>query len=498
MTSTHLPILQVIVPLMAAPLCILLRRPGLCWVWALLITLSTLTMAVGLLAGVLAQGPSAYHVGDWLPPWGIELHVDLLSALVLVLVTATASLVIVYARASFAAEIDPGHHSLAYCLFLLCLTGLLGMAITGDAFNLFVFLEISSLSSYALVALGRDRRALYAAYHYLILGTVGATFYVIGIGFLYMMTGTLNMNDLAQRLPAVAHSRTAVAGVLFLGVGLSLKLALFPLHKWLPAAYSYAPSAVGAFLAATSTKVAFYVMVRLFLGVLAPAFSANLLPGPISSRELVMVLALAAILSGSFSAIFQSNAKRLLAYSSVSQIGIMVLGLSLFSLDGVAGGLVHMLNHALIKASLFMALGCVFLRIGSVEIADMAGIGRRMPWTMAAFVIGGLSLIGIPGTAGFISKWQLAQSAIAEGWWLALAALIASSLLAIVYVGKVIEAAYFRPSPAESPSGTQEAPAMMLAPLWIAALANIGFGLNTTWTLGLAKRAAAALMGSPL
>ena len=147
------------------------------------------------------------------------------------------------------------------------MTGLLGIAVTGDIFNVFVFLEISSLSAYALIALGKDRRALTAAYQYLIMGSVGATFIVIGIGLMYGMTGTLNMADLAERIPAVAATRTIPVAFAFLAVGISLKLALFPLHLWLPSAYAYAPSAVTAFIASTATKVAVYMLLRFFFTI---------------------------------------------------------------------------------------------------------------------------------------------------------------------------------------------------------------------------------------
>ncbi len=192
---------------------------------------------------------------------------DRLSSFVLLLVSGMAALVLPYCRASIEREIPREQHYLFYAMFALCLTGLLGITITGDAFNIFVFLEISSLSTYVLIALGPDRRALVAAYQYLVMGTIGATFIVIGIGLLYLMTGTLNLADMASRLPEVRGSRPVLAALAFLTVGISLKLALFPLHQWLPNAYTYAPSAVAAFLAATATKVSIYVLLRFFYTV---------------------------------------------------------------------------------------------------------------------------------------------------------------------------------------------------------------------------------------
>lgn len=511
---SQLPALQVVVPMLAAPVLILLRRPGLCWAASLAVTLVVFAISLALMAKVLAPGaePLSYALGGWPPPWGIELRVDPLSALVLTLVSGIAALVMMAGRASLEDEIPAQRLPLFYALFLLCLTGLLGMTSTGDAFNLFVFLEVSSLSTYAMVAQGRDRRALVAAYNYLVLGTVGATFYVIGIGMLYMMTGSLNMADLAQRLPEVSDSRTLLVATAFLAIGLSLKLALFPLHKWLPPAYTHAPSMVTTFLASTATKVSLYVMIRLFLSVLAPALTARDTLFLITDMGLAMVFALAAMFSGSLVAIFQTNIKRMLAYSSVAQIGYMVLGASMLSVTGLSAGLVHMVNHAVIKATLFLALAAVILRTGSAQIDSLAGMGRRMPWTMAAFVLGGLSLIGVPGTAGFVSKWQLVLGAFeADNWWIAFL-IGASSLLAVVYIWRVVEVAYFRaPAPASTEAanaaggdgaappatGRHEAPLSMLIPLWGIALLNIGFGLWTDGTLAVARLAAQSLLGDP-
>ncbi len=244
MIATHLPALQVVIPLLAAPLCLLLHRGPACWALSLAVSWTALAIALTLLGQVLSGGPISYPIGGWAPPWGIEYRLDTLGGFVLVIVAAIGAVVIVFARLSVAHEVAGDRQYLFYALYLLCLTGMLGIVITGDVFNLFVFLEIFSLAAYAMVALGRDRRALTAAFQYLVMGTIGATFYVIGVGLLYMMTGTLNMADLAQRLPQVAETRTILVALAFLTVGMSLKLALFPLHLWLPNAYCYAPSMV--------------------------------------------------------------------------------------------------------------------------------------------------------------------------------------------------------------------------------------------------------------
>jgi multicomponent Na+:H+ antiporter subunit D len=486
---SHLPALQVVVPLLSAPICVLLGRGRFAYGFALLISWVTFAISVLLLREVAHGGVISYRLGGWAPPWGIEYRVDLVNAYVLLIVSAIGALVMTYAKPSVDREIGAEREYLFYTTYLLCLTGLLGVTITGDAFNIFVFFEISSLSSYILISLGPDRRALTASLNYLVFGTIGATFFLIGVGLLYQMTGTLNIADLADRIAPLHNNRTVQAAFVFMAVGLAVKAAVFPLHAWLPNAYAFAPSVVTTFLAATATKVSIYVLIRSFFTIFGTDFSF----GAMSLGSLLMVLAVVAMIVASLIAIFQDDIKRMLAYSSIAQIGYMILGLSLATVTGVTGGILHLFNHALIKASLFMAMGCVFYRMGSVRIEAMAGIGRRMPWTTASFVAGGLCLIGVPATTGFISKWYLLLAAIDSGmWWIAVFILVAS-LLAIIYVWRVVEIAYFEPSPDGAPEG--EAPLLMLIPTWGLILANVYFGLDTRVSVGVASEAARFLMG---
>jgi len=488
--SVHLPVLQVVVPLMAAPTCMILRNGKAAWVLALVITWAAFAVALSLLLQVIHGGPISYAIGGWAAPWGIEYRVDMLNAFVLVIVTSIGSLVVPFARASVEREVASDRIYLFYTMYLLCLAGLLGITITGDAFNLFVFLEISSLSSYVLISLGRDRRALTASFRYLIMGTIGATFYIIGVGMMYMATGTLNMADLAARLPAMADSRTVHMALAFLTVGISLKLALFPLHLWLPNAYAFAPTAVTVFLAATATKVAVYVMIRIVYTV----FGGPAIFEQVPIDKVLMGLGMLSMIGASLVAVFQDNVKRLLAYSSLSQIGYMILGLSLANVTGLAGGIVHIFNHAMMKGALFMAMGCIFYRVGSVQIDALAGLGRRMPFTMAGVVVGGLSLVGAPLTVGFVSKWYLIQGALDRGLWPVALVILVSGLLALVYVWRIVEAAYFRPSP-DGASEIQEAPLSMLIPLGVLSVTCIVFGIDATATMDVAFAAARALIG---
>lgn len=486
----HLPILQVVVPLLCAPICVLLRDAKLSWLWATIVTWIAFFIALVLLGKVLASGLIIYELGSWPAPWGIEYRIDAANALVLVIITAIGAITLPYAKASVEKEVSEPRIYLFYLMYMLCLTGLIGITTTADAFNLFVFLEISSLSSYVLISLGGNRRALTASYRYLIMGTLGATFYIIGVGLMYMMTGSLNMADLATLLPAVDHTRTVLAAFAFVVVGLGLKLAMFPLHTWLPNAYAFAPSAVTVFLASTATKVAIYALLRLVFTVFG---GTDLFTGTDISLMLIIV-ALVGMFAGAFVAIFQNDVKRMLAYSSVSQVGYMVLGIGMATAAGLTGGIVHLFNHAVMKGAAFMAVGAMFYVVGSVRLNDLAGIGKRMPVTTAVFLVAGLSLIGTPVTVGFISKWQLVQASLALGWWYVAAGILLSSLLAIVYVWRVVEVAYLK-APPEGADGRSEAPLSMLVPMIVLAAATIWFGIDGDTTLRIAGEAANALMG---
>ena len=490
MLISNLPALQVVIPLVSAPVCLLLRNPRHAWVCALIVSWLVLAIAVMLVQRVYAGGTISYAIGAWATPWGIEYRVDMASALMALIITTIGALVMPFARRSIQHEIRKKHTGLFYTCYLLCLTGLLGIVVTGDAFNLFVFLEISSLSSYVLISLGRTRRALTAAYQYLVMGTIGATFILIGVGLLYMMTGTLNMMDLSQRLPDVVDTRTIRVAFAFITVGVSIKLALFPLHLWLPNAYTFAPSVVSAFIAATATKVGVYILLRFFFTVFGIRFSFDAM----HVGEILLLLAVAAMLIASLVAVFQDNIKRMLAYSSVAQIGYIILGISLATSAGVTAGMIHLFNHALIKCALFLAMGCIFLRLGSVALKDMHGLARQMPWTMAAFVAGGLSLIGVPLTAGFISKWYLVSAALTEGYWPLAVLILMSSLLALIYIWRVVEAAYFN-VPGADMHKVKEAPASMLIPTWLLIGANLYIGVNAGLITRMARQSADILIG---
>ena len=491
----HFPVLMVAVPLMAAPMCLLIRQRELVRIFATVIALSLMLMSLGMIDHLMVDGGEplytrfmTYNTAGWAPPMGIELRVDLLNAFITLIVTMIASVVLPYGLGVGGISGPDGKEYLFYAAMLLCLCGLLGITVTGDAFNVFVFVEIASLSSYTLISLGKTRNAKMAAFSYLVMGTIGGTFILVGIGFLFALTGTLNIAEITARLPAVVESQTTIVAFAFIALGTCIKLAVFPLYQWLPNAYTYAPSKVSAFLSATATKVSYYVLLRVCFGM----FGAGFVFTKLKLDVLLLVFGVSAMFVGSIAAIYQSNIKRLLAYSSVAQVGYMVLGLALLNQSGLTGGVIHLFNHALMKCALFLVVGCIALRLGSEKIEDFGGLMKKMPFTMWAFIVGGLSLIGVPGTVGFVSKWYLVLGTLrAEQYFVAVLTLL-SSLLAVVYVWRVVEVAVFQAP--KNDEHIKEAPMSMLIPTWLLMFATIYFGLNTELTVDVAHRAIESLV----
>ena len=509
MLLNNLPALIIVVPLLAGLVTPFFRRGPLAWGWVTLVTWGAFAASIGLLLQVHGHQPmwhgtpaGSYPMGSWKIPWGVEYRIDAMNSFVLMIVSGLAAVITTFTRASIAKEIPADRQHFFYAVWLLCIVGLMGITITGDAFNVYVLLEVASLTTYGLVAMGkdRDRRALSASMNYVVLGSVGACFILLGIGYIYMATGTLNMEDMARSLSRLyarwdagdmAYRKTVIVAYCFLMVGFSLKLALFPLHGWLPNAYTYAPSAVTALLASTATKVAAYGAVRVMFTILGARFCFR----DLDTGLFLSIFAALGVLVGSYVAIGQSNVKRLLAYSSIGQIGYIAMGIGLANPSGLQGAIIHLFNHALTKGGLFMALAAVAYRAGGTDLAHLRGLGRKMPFTMAAIVVGGLGLIGVPLTAGFVSKWYLVGGAI-QGNQIGLAiAVLLGSLLALVYVWRMIEAIYFKPAP-ESSDGIKEGPWSLVIGAWILVGASVYFGIHASLSSELAGKAAQALLRS--
>ncbi len=481
--SEQYPALLVIVPLLSA---LVISAAGwinkrLCFPIAVAAVGVAAYSSIGLLLRVLDEGVIVYRLGGWDPPMGIAYYVDHLNGLVLVVVSVVAFLNLIASKKSIELELRDKTAPF-YALYVLQVTGLLGIVVTGDAFNLYVLLEITALSGYAMLAMGKDRAPL-STLNYLYMGTIGACFYLLGVGYLYIVTGSLNMVDIANILPPLYESKAVLAAFIICMVGVLVKMAFFPLHAWLPNAYTHAPSAASSLIAPLVTKVMIYVMIRLILTVFTPEFSFNIL----AISEPIVWLAVVAIFMGAILALTERNLKKMLTYIIVAEVGYMVGGAWLGNRAGMTGAILHILNDALMTLCAFMVVSNIVYKLKGCAFDDLKGLVRKMPFTMGAFVIGALSIIGVPPTCGFFSKWYLISGAIQAGQYAFMVALIFSSLVSVVLFFRVIEICFYEPFTDHHGHGHDhhaepmaEAPVSMLVPLFIVTAGLIVVGIYTS------------------
>jgi multicomponent Na+:H+ antiporter subunit D len=468
------PVLLIVLPIVAAvgPLVAGLVRPDTGWPIAVLALVGELGLAGWLAVDVLpagnARGRFVHRLGNYGTvdagstsyEIGIELVADELSVLVVVLIAAVSLGILAVSRRA-----GPRGNAV-YSAYLLLTGGLMGVALTGDLFNLFVFLEITGLSTYTLVASDRSGEAAVASLQYLIVGTIGASLYLIGVAYLFVATGTLNMADVATVLadPAFAEGPlyaepTVLAGFGFIATGLFVKAAIFPLHTWQPGAYAAAPDSVTAYISALVSTLGAYAFARIALTVFRPAF----FDATPRAADAVLVLASISIVAGAGLAVTQDELKRLFAYSSVSQFGLIVAAIGVAvhpaaSADravvagasaaewAAIGAVVHLIGHALLKGGLFVAVGAIARETGARRLSEYEGLGTRAPLLSGGIAILGLALVGVPPAVGFLGKWYIALGAVGAGLGPVAVVSLVSTLLTLAYVARLLERLYFTPA----------------------------------------------------
>lgn len=470
-------VLPALIPLLTAPLLVLIGGRHRAWLMAFISLGAALLSVVHL----FSLGDSQNALGGWAAPVGITYVIDAANRPILLLIMLAGLLGLLCAPPERLAWLESPRPAIFYALYCLCVSGLAGIASTGDAFNVFVFLEISSLATYALVAAGPGRKALRAAFQYLVLGTLGGSFVLLGVGMLYMATGSLNMADIAALIPASPLPNAVLVGGAFVLLGFMLKSALFPLHQWLPGAYSRSPNAVAVLLAGSGTKVSLYALSRIMFGV----FGVSWLVAH-QVDKILLILACAAMLFGSLGAIQQTRLKALLAWSSIAQIGYIVLGISTLSEAGLRAAWVFMLFHAVIKGGLFVCAS----GLPSDRLENLPGLAQRDPLRAACMTLLALALLGVPLTAGFVSKWLMLQAAWDSGALLGVIVFAVSSLLAVAYVARIV-LPIWQHSDNTQPIITP--PTIRLAMLLTTAAALI-FGVWPGPVIELCQRAAEALL----
>ncbi|WP_255191616.1 proton-conducting transporter membrane subunit [Natronobeatus ordinarius] len=445
-----LPALLVVVPILAAavPIALGLKVDRNGWSVAA-ITCTALFAGAAYLAavvyGYLGDGGRVVHsLGGYDRQYGIELVADELSAMIVLLVAATSAGVLAFTR------VGGPRGNTFYSGWLLLTGGLLGLSMTGDVFNMFVFLEIVGLGTYALISSGDGPESAVAALKYLILGTVGASIYLIGVGFLFMATGTLNMIELSTAIPETAgYDHTLVrAAFAFIFVGFAIKVAQWPLHTWQPDAYQHAPDGVTPLIAALVSTVSAYALARLMYTVFTPEF-LQVTP---YAAEVVVTVGAVSVLAGSTLAVIQQDVKRMFAYSSVAQFGLIVAAYGLVNETALIGAIVHLVGHGLMKAGLFVAAGIVALGYGARTVDEYAGLAQHRPVVAASTALLLIALIGIPPSVGFVGKWYIAVGAVEAQVWPVAAVIFLSTMLTLAYSARLLEKMYFTPAaPAEAP-----------------------------------------------
>lgn len=426
------------------------------------------------------ENPVIVSIGGWQPPFYINLVAGPVGVLFSTIIALVGLLVSVYALD----YIKEGATEKYHMLYLLLLTGATGVVLTGDIFNLFVFFEILCISSYALVAYLRERSGIESAVKYLIQGAVGSSLLLIGIGLLYGQFGTLNMADIAEKITSASPISLFVPMVLLI-TGLGVEAAIFPLNAWLPDAHSSAPSSISAILSGIAIEVGLYAVAR----VIFTMFGAS------SIFLFLALLGILTLLIGEMCAFSQNNIKRMLAYSSIGQIGLILFALAIATSYGVTGGLFQLVSHTLSKALLFLAVGYMIYRAGSLEISALEGMGKKMPLTCFAFTIGAFSLVGLPPFIGFPSKFLVVRAALAtkETYFCVLVGLaLLGTVIEGVYFFRVVQVLYFK---GEKPNpGRKDAPMVALIPMFIFVLLIVVVGIYPKLVTDILDSAALELL----
>ncbi|MGP0630109.1 complex I subunit 5 family protein [Nitrospina sp. 32_T5] len=470
--SHQLPAILFLLPLFAA-----ISMPMVClkhrhWSWFISVSVLAAMVPISILNlhNVVHHGEIRYMFSGWTAPLGIEWVADGLASVILVLLSALGLLGVLFTGSTCPQALE-GRIVHYYTMIMLLVSALTGIVFAGDLFNIFVFLEVASISSYALVGVAGGR-ALFASFRYLILGTLGGSLYLLGVGYFYALSGTLNMADMAGRLSLLLSSKALVSGLLFMFIGLGIKMAMVPFHSWMPEAYTYAPESITPILAPLVTKVALLVWIRIIYWVLNASIVVNTIP---ILMLVAVVGALAAVIGASL-ALAQRDLKMMFAYGGISHIGIILIGIGQGNQTGFAGGIFYLMNDAVMQAALFFLAGVAFFLYGVKTIDDLGRIGKQTPWLTGSLIIIAMGMIGLPPTGGFFGKWYIILGALEAGDYVSVAAVLLSTLLTLAYFVKLFER-IFRQSSTRLEIQSKEVPISFKLSLGVTSAAILILGL---------------------
>ncbi len=457
------------------------------------ILLTCQSIVAGLVAySVYSRGPILYGVGgeSLSRPEGFAIGVELLADEFSAILVLLASL-ITLSTVIYAVRISSRSPTFLSGVLLL-IGGIMGVLMTHDVFNLFVFLEITGIATYALIASGKSKESSLTSFKYLLIGTTGASLYLLGVGFLYMTTGTLNISDLSTVLAGEGFIDEPLYGnplvqlsFAFISTGLLIKCAIFPLHTWQPDAYDYAPHSITALIAALVSTASAYVFGRLLFNVYTPEF---FVANPLAAEIIIIVSGLS-VVAGSVLAVMQENIKRMLAYSSVSHFGLILAAFAAAvqpsgSIEALIGGIIHLTGHGLVKAGMFFGAGLLIIYTGSKNIHDFRGLGEKLRGVSGSVSLMGIVLIGVPPSIGFLGKWYIVLGAIKSEMWVLAGLVLFSTLLTLMYVAKLVETLFFS-NKESSGSRVKIYRVLVLIPVFFALLSVLLGFTGSAWFDGL-------------
>ena len=478
MDSTQLPLILLITLLIGAIITPLIMKK-FNWIGKRMIIgiMSLVVLMSGyLLFDVLKNGAYLYNIGNWDPKIGIQFNIDEFSTFMAFFIILLAFLIIIYSIRDIEHEIFPLQIPVYYSLVFLLLLGMVGITFTNDLFNTYVFMEILAMTSCAIISIKRKKANYMAAFKYLMLNTLASISFLLGIALLYMATGYLNINEIGNVIGEAweLYPTNILLALGFIATGLGIKAAVFPLHTWLPDAHSNAPTPSSALLSGLVVKVYIFVSLKIVFRVVG----ADITLDNLGINNFIAYFAAVGMVAGSVFAIGQKDIKRLLAYSSVAQLGYIFLGIGMGTAAGLTAGLFHVISHGLMKTALFLSAGAIIYKTEKRNVDDLAGIGYEMPITMLVFSIAALGMIGIPGMSGFMSKWYLALAVLEAEQPLYLVVILISSFLNAVYYLPIIISAFLKPREDGSEEMTRDGiPKSMIGPMAIIAglVVLIGF-----------------------
>lgn len=479
---TNLLIFQILIPFSGSLLSFILPK-RITWLFTTFVMLVTLLISVMIFKLSLAGESLSYQLGNWSSSIGIEYKLDKLNAFFIMLVSTMSMLNIISMKNILKKEIDETKISLFLGLFLLAIVGLLGVSISNDIFNIYVLLEVNSIASYALVGATKKQGAKRAALEYLIFGTIGSTFILFGIGFIYALCGSLNLTEIALQIPTMLDNMACITGIALLFLGFLMKASLFPLSNWLVNTYQYSSSSISAMLASISNKIGIYLILRFYFFV----FKLN--NSYFDYLEIILlILAIIAIFSCAILALKQTNIKRFLAYSSLSQIGFIILSVALASELSISGALIYSFTHALEKTCLFLSIGYLIINAtSSEEMSSFSGLIKDNLLISIIIIINLMSSVGIPLTAGFVGKWQIFKAALASDIWYILIVSVAM-LFTFSYVFRFVELLILHKQDQEREKIYKIDPCIIIISL--ATLINLYIGIDHQFLLDIAAQIA--------